>query len=146
MTHSVANLSSGYVFPNAQSIDPFLEYPGTGPTSRFCAQLAERLRCYVAAGYPERLASHELENEFHNDSRIGANSAVLYGPTGELIDNYRKTNLFETDITWAKPGIGPLSHYSACRAQKQRCLKALGLGHLVFPSHFRRFPWESVWI
>jgi protein N-terminal amidase len=35
---------------------------------------------------------------------VGANSAVVYGPGGEEIVKYRKTNLFETDMTWAKSG------------------------------------------
>ena len=34
---------------------------------------------------------------------VGANSAILAGPEGDSI-GYRKTNMFETDKTWAKPG------------------------------------------
>lgn len=49
------------MFPNAQCILPYLERPKEGPTSLFCAELAVRLRCYVAAGYPERLAADEME-------------------------------------------------------------------------------------
>lgn len=37
-------------------------------------------------------------------SIVGANSAVLCGPNGYFIGNYRKTNLFATDRTWAKAG------------------------------------------
>ncbi|GLB38646.1 putative carbon-nitrogen hydrolase [Lyophyllum shimeji] len=37
---------------------------------------------------------------------VGANSAVIFGPSGEWVGGYRKTNLFETDKTWAKPGTG----------------------------------------
>lgn len=36
--------------------------------------------------------------------KVGANSAVFYGPGGEWLGDYRKTNLFETDMTWAKAG------------------------------------------
>ncbi|KAG5646012.1 hypothetical protein DXG03_004614 [Asterophora parasitica] len=39
-------------------------------------------------------------------AQVGANSAIIYGPSGEWVGGYRKTNLFETDITWAKPGTG----------------------------------------
>ena len=35
---------------------------------------------------------------------VGANSAVLLGPEGQLVGTYRKTNLFSTDMTWAVPG------------------------------------------
>ena len=84
-----------------------------GPTSIFCAELSKRLRCYVAAGYPERLSSDEqrkpvlsgaLDDAGNPVQQVGANSAVLYGPDGSLVGNYRKTNPFETDMTWAKPG------------------------------------------
>lgn len=37
--------------------------------------------------------------------QVGANSAVVYDPNGVRIGDYRKTNLFETDMTWAKPGM-----------------------------------------
>ncbi|KAH9947447.1 carbon-nitrogen hydrolase [Amylocystis lapponica] len=101
---------TGYVFPNATAISPFLEKPREGPTSRFCAALAARLHCHVAAGYPERLAPDEeafvLDEENEDTLAVGANSAVLYGPNGAWVGGYRKTNLFETDKTWAKPGTG----------------------------------------
>ena len=101
-------MPTGYVFPDASSISPYLEDPRTGPTSLFCAELSRRLRCYVAAGYPEALGSDELRSaitvENCEGEEVGANSAILYGPDGTLLGNYRKTNLFETDMTWAKPG------------------------------------------
>ncbi|GBE85124.1 carbon-nitrogen hydrolase [Sparassis latifolia] len=102
---------TGYLFPNAAAIAPYLEDPHSGPTSRFCAELAARLHCYVVGGFPERLAPHEVvEAPDANGTpatRIGANSAVLYDPRGARVgDVYRKTHLFETDTTWAKAGTG----------------------------------------
>ncbi|KAI0087739.1 carbon-nitrogen hydrolase [Irpex rosettiformis] len=104
---------SGYVFPDVSAISPFLEDSQTGPTSHFCSDLAKRLRCYVIAGYPERLAPDEQRRPVLDQKpyqaiteEVGANSAILYGPTGEFISNYRKTNPFETDMTWSKPGTG----------------------------------------
>ncbi|KAJ4482422.1 hydrolase [Lentinula aciculospora] len=109
-------IMSGYNFENAQAISPFLEHPKTGPTSQFCAELASRLECYVFAGYPERLNNDEILKELlsrkklaaesENPQPVGANSAVLYGPDGEWVGHYRKTNLFITDKSWAKPGTG----------------------------------------
>lgn len=90
---------TGYMFPDSQSISRYLEEPKAGPTSRLCSELASRLQCYVTAGYPERLSTEEAEG-----SKIGANSAILYGPKGEWIGGFRKTNLFRTDLTWAKAG------------------------------------------
>ncbi|GJE88441.1 carbon-nitrogen hydrolase [Phanerochaete sordida] len=101
---------SGYVFKDADAISPYLEDPETGPTSRFCAALSKRLGCYVIAGYPEALGPAEprstiiMENYEHEE--VGANSAMVYAPDGTRVGNYRKTNPFETDKTWAKPGTG----------------------------------------
>lgn len=120
-------LERGYNFENAQAIYPHLELPKTGPTSQFCSELAERLKCYVFAGYPERLVGDEAESseepevdaktETPSETRlVGANSAVLYSPEGEWIGHYRKTNLFETDKTWAKAGEYPLYQFLIDRA------------------------------
>ena len=95
----------GYAFPDAQAISPFLEEPRTGPTSLFCEELARNKRSYVAAGYPEKLSPEEIERESRSPNpKVGANSAVLYGSEGQWIGGYRKTNLFELDKPWAKPG------------------------------------------
>lgn len=112
----------GYVFENAAAILPHLEQPRIGVTSQFCSEWAKKLECYVMAGYPEKLDASELQ-EGRRESKevdnplplspngketgrvqVGANSAVIYGPDGKWIGGYRKTNLFETDLTWAKPG------------------------------------------
>ncbi|KAF8909051.1 carbon-nitrogen hydrolase [Gymnopilus junonius] len=113
---------TGYVFEDSAAIAPYLEQPKTGVTSQFCSELAKQLECYVMAGYPEKLGFAELDEialaqkESGNGpqktedgkeiKQIGANSAVLYGPNGEWLGGYRKTHLFETDLTWAKPGNG----------------------------------------
>ncbi|KAJ7213910.1 carbon-nitrogen hydrolase [Mycena pura] len=100
---------SGYAFESADAIRPFLESaprPGTGmgPTGAFCAELARRLQCCVFAGYPERLAPGELARA--SPGPVGANSAVLFGPAGEWLGGYRKTNLYKADLSWAKAGTG----------------------------------------
>ena len=107
----IGYLSTGYAFADANAVSPYLEEPETGPTSQFCLQLARRLHCHVVAGYPERLTPQEPRKPVLDQTpyemvteEVGANSAVLYGPNGELLGNYRKTNPFETDMTWAKPG------------------------------------------
>jgi protein N-terminal amidase len=81
----------------------------------FCAELAQRLKCYVVAGYPERLNQSEAEQYLADTGArvVGANSAALYGPEGEWVGGYRKTNLYSTDQTWAKPGR-LLQVYSTC--------------------------------
>ena len=93
---------SGYVFENAAAITPYLEHPRTGTTSVFCSDLAKKLKCYVLAGFPEILSP----TEDRKINQVGANSAAFYGPDGEWVGGYRKTHLYETDLTWAKPGVG----------------------------------------
>src|ERR1700734_1864020 len=108
---------AGYMFPNAHSIRPYLEHPHHGPTALYCSDLALSLRCYVTAGYPERLSPNEVELSAGAASsldvgryieieteKIGANIAVLYGPDGKWIGGYRKTNLFNTDLTCVNAG------------------------------------------
>lgn len=114
------------MFPDAPSIAPFLEHPKTGPTASFCAELAKRLNCVVVAGYPERLSAPDGQRECSSSSTdvvptptsthghtppsghalIGANAALVYDSTPTLIHTYRKSNLFPTDLTWARPGDG----------------------------------------
>lgn len=110
----------GYAFDNASAILPHLELPKSGVTSQFCAELAKNLECHVFAGYPERLSEDELaeieasakdrngEPLYTEDGkeihRVGANSAVFYGPDGSWLGGYRKTHLYEMDKPWAKPG------------------------------------------
>jgi protein N-terminal amidase len=93
---------SGYVFENASAITPYLEHPRTGTTSKFCSDLARKLKCYVIAGFPEKLSL----TEDRKINQVGANSAAFYGPDGEWVGGYRKSHLYETDLTWAKPGVG----------------------------------------
>lgn len=104
------------MFDNAAAISPHLELPKTGATSLFCAELAKKLGCYVMAGYPEKLNDAELDEikrtttePRHTETgieieQVGANSAVLCGPDGSWVGGYRKTHLYKTDLTWAKPG------------------------------------------
>ena len=102
------------MFPDAPSIAPYLEHPQTGPTSAFCAELARHLQCYVVAGFPERLESPSdttpnpsSECSASSESpRIGANAAVLFDSTGQPLHTYHKSNLFQTDLPWARPGPG----------------------------------------
>lgn len=116
------------MFPDAPSIAPYLEHPKTGPTSSFCAALASRLKCYVVAGCPERLVDAEPAIALTPPARspavtstptpnpnptltnppppLGANAALLYDTTGHLLHTYHKSNLFPTDLTWARPGPG----------------------------------------
>lgn len=58
----------------------------------------------MTAGYPEALKPEEYERTENGSETVGANSAALFSPDGTYVGGYRKTNLFMTDKTWAKPG------------------------------------------
>jgi len=105
---------SGYNFLNPTSILPYLEPRRIGPTSLLARSLARRLGCHVVAGYPEALSSSEgssgpessakeVEGDGDGDG-VGWNSAMVVGPSGEVVGNYRKTFRFETDKNWAREG------------------------------------------
>ncbi|KAK8845328.1 hypothetical protein IAR55_006041 [Kwoniella newhampshirensis] len=119
---------SGYMFSSATAILPYLEPQRIGPTSLLARSLARRLHCHVIAGYPEALPSapqpssssrpstplisernagpHEMKDLEGEGEGVGWNSAVVVGPSGEVIGNYRKSFRFETDKTWAREGDG----------------------------------------
>jgi protein N-terminal amidase len=48
-------------------------------------------------------AMKELEGE---GTGVGYNSAVIVGPQGDVVGNYRKTFRFDTDKSWAREGEG----------------------------------------
>ena len=119
---------TGYLHTTAASIIPHLEHPKTGPTSILAIDLAKRLRCYVVAGYPEIIseehkAEQELDNKTSEDDEetgVGYTSAIVVGPDGDIIGNYRKTLLFAADKCWAKAGE---RHSVRIRGLTQRCRK-----------------------
>lgn len=70
----------------------------------------------MICGYPES-ASPEPTDLGDEDAKVaqssdvacegegvGYNSAVVVGPHGDIIGNYRKTFRFETDLNWAREG------------------------------------------
>ena len=142
---------------------PFLEKPQTGPTSSFCSNLAKKLECYIVAGYPEHLEPEDIEkyskcdqvmideselaNEEHNSPPkrkiVGANSAVLYGPKGEWIGGYRKTNLFKTDKTWAAAGVLNNTRNTILPKSNEQ---VPDLPPTAFLPHYTPSLWQSAWI
>lgn len=97
---------TGYMFPSSSSIQPYLEPPRIGPTSLLLRELATRLGCVVIGGYPEQIEGQDVNGAGDGNERNGYNSALVVQKTGEVVGNYRKTFLFETDKTWAREGQG----------------------------------------
>ncbi|KAJ9114706.1 hypothetical protein QFC22_005582 [Naganishia vaughanmartiniae] len=110
---------TGYMFASGEDVKPFLEHPRIGPTALFCREMATTYGCWVIAGYPELAESgsndtaagtHQgtgTKQDGHvDDAKPGYNSAVLVSPSGEVVGNYRKSFLYDTDKTWAREGDG----------------------------------------
>lgn len=79
---------TGYNFKSSSEIEPFLEQPDQGPTYKLARELCRAHNCITVAGYPE-----EYQGTVYN-------SAIVVNRDGELLHNYRKTHLYETDKTW----------------------------------------------
>jgi predicted amidohydrolase len=91
---------TGYLFPDAATVAPLAE-PADGGSFAELATLAARYSAYLVCGYPELGAA----------TGVGRpplyNSARVIGPQGQLLYNYRKRLLYDSDWTWANPGDTP---------------------------------------
>ncbi|SGZ58517.1 CIC11C00000002550 [Sungouiella intermedia] len=79
---------TGYNFASPNEINPYLEVAHSGPTFNLASELSSKFRCTTIIGYPEK---------FQNTTY---NSAMVVNESGQLIYNYRKTHLYETDENW----------------------------------------------
>ncbi|RMY42781.1 hypothetical protein D0865_11705 [Hortaea werneckii] len=86
---------SGYNFPNLEAIKPYLEPTTSGPSTQWAITTAQRLKCHVIVGYPE------IYTPADGSDSCNYNSTVTVSPTGEVLNNYRKSFLYYTDETWA---------------------------------------------
>ena len=82
---------SGYLFNDINQIRNIAE-PADGETFSAFAGHCVKNSCYISYGFPEK-AGDRLYN-----------SQNLIGPDGKLLMRYRKTHLFDADMTWAAPG------------------------------------------
>lgn len=84
---------TGYNFSSSNAIKPYLEsYENKQANNfslNFAKSLSEKYNCFTVVGYPES-----------SSSDIIYNSCALFNRQGELIHNYRKTFLYETDEVW----------------------------------------------
>lgn len=78
---------SGYSFKSPSEIRPYLETQ-SGPSFRLAKELSSLYSCTTVIGYPE-----DYEGTTYN-------SALVVNEEGQLVYNYRKTHLYETDEAW----------------------------------------------
>ena len=90
---------TGYSFKDKDDIREYLEEQGKGKTFIFLSELAIEYNSYVFGGYGEKVILKEDNEKYYN-------SGYLINRKGELIQNYRKVFLYETDKVWAEEGEG----------------------------------------
>lgn len=79
----------GYNYKSPQHVTPVLESPDSpGPMLQWAQRVSRQYGCFTVMGYPEAF----------NDKIY--NSAVVYNRQGEIVHNYRKSFLYETDEVW----------------------------------------------
>ncbi len=89
---------TGYCFTSKEDIKPYTEEATKGKTFEYCASLAKKTNSYIMCGYPELYIDPETNKEsFYN-------SAYVIDRQGNLVLNYRKHYLYETDHKWAEEG------------------------------------------
>lgn len=104
---------TGYNFSLATHLRPFLESPYKyGASLDFAHKLSLKHRCFTVVGYPEGAHLEKSKGNVGNsgggdddvdgvvDGGVIYNSCAVFNRTGELIYNYRKTFLYETDEKW----------------------------------------------
>ncbi|EMG51016.1 NTA1 Protein N-terminal amidase [Candida maltosa Xu316] len=81
---------TGYNFADSTHIKPYLESTANyGPSLNLAKQTSTKFNCVTVIGYPE----------LHENKTI-YNSCAVFNEIGDLIYNYRKTFLYETDEKW----------------------------------------------
>jgi predicted amidohydrolase len=90
--------TTGYAFESRKEIAPLTESI-PGPTTQAFGRIAGDYGCYICIGLPER------------DARTGIfyNSAVLIGPSGQIVARYRKASPAFRENLWAAKGNLPVS-------------------------------------
>lgn len=79
----------GYNYSSPQHVAPVLEsLSDRGPMLKWGEEVSKKYGCFTVLGYPEL-----------KEGKI-FNSAIVFGKQGEVIHNYNKSFLYETDEVW----------------------------------------------
>ncbi|RCK54756.1 Protein N-terminal amidase [Candida viswanathii] len=80
---------TGYNFSDPAHIKPYLESTTKyGPSLSLAQEISQQFKCLTFIGYPE------------TSDETTYNSCAVFDGSGDLIYNYRKTFLYETDEKW----------------------------------------------
>ena len=139
---------AGYNHPSLEAIAPFLEPTAAGPSTRWAARTAKRLKCTVAVGYPEAAEEGNYNTIFdrritvEETGKTAYNSLVFVSSTGDIVAHYRKSFLYYTDETWAQEGVGFWAGVLPIGGQGQQVKAAAGICMDINPYKFEA-PWTA---
>lgn len=117
--------TSGYVFPDKESIRPYCE-TREGRSVKLFQKEAVKHGLTVCFGWPE----------IEPDSGLLYNSAAVCFPTGETIF-YRKNLLYEADETWSEPGDTPYPVWESREGLRCTLGICMDLNDDVFIDHLK---------
>ncbi|KAK5065267.1 hypothetical protein LTR84_001105 [Exophiala bonariae] len=138
---------TGYNHPSLQAIAPFLEPTAAGPSTKWAARTAKRLKCTVAVGYPEAAEGGNFNTVFDRhitaeEGSIAYNSLVFVSSTGDVVAHYRKSFLYYTDETWAQEGQGFWAGVLPVGGNGQQMKAVAGICMDINPYKFEA-PWTA---
>lgn len=131
---------TGYNYSSLNHIKPHLEPVGQGISYDFAKEVSAAYGCVTVIGYPEIDYAYPTEpvdnninpeamemQQIHTDEKGATfkvfNSAMVVSPCGEVLHNYRKTHLYQTDKVW---GASPsLEGFTSFRLEIPRLGKSL---------------------
>ncbi|ETN40633.1 uncharacterized protein HMPREF1541_04912 [Cyphellophora europaea CBS 101466] len=138
---------TGYNHPSLSAIAPYLEPTAAGPSTRWAARTALRLKCTVAVGYPEAAEEGNFNTAYDakitaEEGTVAYNALVIVDSTGEVVAHYRKSFLYYTDETWAQEGQGFFAGVLPMGAAGHRMKAVAGICMDINPYKFEA-PWTA---
>ncbi|EHY57010.1 Protein N-terminal amidase [Exophiala dermatitidis] len=138
---------AGYNHPSLDAIAPFLEPTAAGPSTRWAARTAKRLKCTVAVGYAEAAEEGNYNTIFdrHITAEAGTvayNSLVFVNSAGDVVAHHRKAFLYYTDETWAQEGQGFWAGVLPIGGKGDQVKAAAGICMDINPYRFEA-PWTT---
>jgi protein N-terminal amidase len=120
---------TGYSFQSVEDALPFCEEAGRGPVFEFMKELAKKTKAYIMCGYPEKQVAVFSRESLYN-------SLMVIDRKGNLLHNYRKHFLYETDKKWCKEG-GQFETVELENTKGQKYKAGLGICMDINPFEFR---------
>ncbi len=138
---------TGYNHPSLAAIAPYLEPTAAGPSTRWAARTAKRLKCTVAVGYPEAAEEGNYNTIFDEkilaeEGTVAYNAMVIVNSAGNVVAHYRKSFLYYTDEVWAQEGKGFYAGVIPIGGSGQQVKVAAGICMDINPYKFEA-PWTA---